>query len=171
MPTPRRLREDAAILARLSRSGGATALLPPHSLISANLARRRAEMADLSVEPLDPPLASPITARISTAEPARATAATAYIHRLTRMLADPPPPEPYAPALGLSHLRGLDALLGAETMTAAARVLNLSQPTLSARLGRIEASLGTQLFHRKARGLVPTGAARMRRERCGRDAT
>ncbi|MFV0334692.1 MAG: LysR family transcriptional regulator [Tropicimonas sp.] len=162
LPVPQRLHEDAAILARLSRSGGATALLTPHSLISANLARQRPGLSDHVVAPLDPPLASPITARITATGPERIAAARAYIRRLARILAATPAPAPYAPALGMSHLRGLDALLRAGTMTAAARGLNLSQPALSAQLRRIEAALGAELFHREARGLVATGGMRMR---------
>lgn len=45
------------------------------------------------------------------------------------------------------------------SLSAAARCLRLSQPTLGRHIGELEAALGTQLFTRQARGLSPTDAA------------
>ena len=41
----------------------------------------------------------------------------------------------------------------------ASQRLNLSQPTVSERLARLEHTLGMQLFHRLPRGMTPTATA------------
>jgi DNA-binding transcriptional LysR family regulator len=46
------------------------------------------------------------------------------------------------------------------TLSHASTALNVSQPTLSKRLARLEQVLGTTLFYRYARGLAPTDVAR-----------
>ena len=54
----------------------------------------------------------------------------------------------------------LDALADAETLTAAAERLYVSQPALSQRLTKMEQRLGTPLFDRQGRRLVPNAAGR-----------
>jgi len=54
----------------------------------------------------------------------------------------------------------LDALGEAETLTAAARRLYVSQPALSQRLTKMEQRLGIPLFDRQGRKLVPNAAGR-----------
>lgn len=46
------------------------------------------------------------------------------------------------------------------TLSHACEALNVSQPTLSKRLARLELELGTALFHRYPRGLAPTDVAK-----------
>lgn len=46
-------------------------------------------------------------------------------------------------------------------MTRAAQSLGVTQPTLSAMLKKLEGEAGTELFHRSARGVVPTDAGRV----------
>ncbi|MEV4259484.1 LysR family transcriptional regulator, partial [Spirillospora sp. NPDC049652] len=46
------------------------------------------------------------------------------------------------------------------SVSAAARRLHLTQPTLSRQLRDLERELGTRLFEREGRGLVPTEAGR-----------
>ncbi|MEV5570254.1 LysR family transcriptional regulator [Spirillospora sp. NPDC052269] len=46
------------------------------------------------------------------------------------------------------------------SISAAARRMHLTQPTLSRQLRELERELGTRLFEREGRGLVPTGAGR-----------
>lgn len=150
LPAPEMLAEDAAILTRLARHGPPTALLAPHSLVAAGLERAGAAFA-----PLDPPLTSPVVARILASDPPRRDAATAYVRRVAACLDAPPPATVPAPVLSLHNLQAIDALARLCNLTAAARALNVSQPALSAQLRRMEAALGRPLFRRSARGLMP----------------
>lgn len=59
----------------------------------------------------------------------------------------------------LNLLRVLDALLREGSTVAAGRRLGLSQPAVSAALGRLRHALGDPLFVRQGQGLVPTSFA------------
>lgn len=61
--------------------------------------------------------------------------------------------------LGLHHLRALDAVLTAGSVTAAARRLGLSQSALSHQLARMREVLGDPLVVRGSGGVVPTPRA------------
>jgi len=65
------------------------------------------------------------------------------------------PPERFDWALVKSFL----AVLDAGSLTGAARSLSAQQPTLSRHVAELEAQLGTPLFERTGRGVVPTAAA------------
>lgn len=150
LPAPEMLAEDAAILSRLARHGPPTALLAPHSLVAAGL-----ERTGVAFAPLDPPLTSPVVARILAADPPRRDAAAAYVRRVAACLDAPPVAAVPAPVLSLHNLQAVDALARLCNLTAAARVLGVSQPALSAQLRRMEVALGRPLFRRSARGLAP----------------
>lgn len=60
----------------------------------------------------------------------------------------------------LNLLRILDALLETNSTVAAARRLHMSQPAVSAALGRLRHALGDPLFVRQGRALTPTSFAR-----------
>ncbi|WP_424927589.1 LysR family transcriptional regulator [Amaricoccus tamworthensis] len=62
--------------------------------------------------------------------------------------------------LDLNLLRVLDALLTEHSTVRAGRRVGLSQPAVSAALGRLRTSLGDQLFFRRGQGLEPTEYAR-----------
>jgi LysR family transcriptional regulator for metE and metH len=62
--------------------------------------------------------------------------------------------------LDLRDLELLDALADAQTLTAAAKSLYVSQPALSQRLTKMEDKLGVRLFDRKGRRLVVNPAGR-----------
>jgi DNA-binding transcriptional LysR family regulator len=59
-----------------------------------------------------------------------------------------------------SHYRAFLAVLRDGTLSGAARELGLTQPTLGRQIAELERQLGTALFIRSPRGLVPTDAAR-----------
>lgn len=59
-----------------------------------------------------------------------------------------------------SDLMLIEKICELGSLTRAAEVLYLSQPTLSKKLGRLESQLGATLFHRSSTGLVPTDVAR-----------
>jgi DNA-binding transcriptional LysR family regulator len=61
--------------------------------------------------------------------------------------------------MDLGLLRTFLAVYRAGTLSAAAPQLGLSQPAVTAQLRALESGLGRQLFHRRARGVVPTAAA------------
>ncbi len=69
--------------------------------------------------------------------------------------------------LDLRHLRLVVAVADQGSLSAAARALGTSQPTVSNQLRRIEETLGTELFERSAHGALPTdrGRAVLRRAR------
>lgn len=56
----------------------------------------------------------------------------------------------------LNLLRMLDALLRAHSRVRAGERLGLSQPAVSAALGRLRAALGDELFFRRGQGLEAT---------------
>lgn len=58
-----------------------------------------------------------------------------------------------------SHYRAFLAVLREGTLSGAARDLGLAQPTLGRQIAELERQLGTALFIRSQRGLVPTDAA------------
>ncbi|EAR50391.1 transcriptional regulator, LysR family protein [Oceanicola granulosus HTCC2516] len=60
----------------------------------------------------------------------------------------------------LNLLKVLDALLRERSTTRAAARVGLSQPAVSAALGRLRAALGDELFLRRGQGLVATDFAR-----------
>ena len=62
--------------------------------------------------------------------------------------------------LDLRDLELLDALADAQTLTAAAKSLYVSQPALSQRLTKMEDKLGVRLFDREGRRLVVNPAGR-----------
>jgi DNA-binding transcriptional LysR family regulator len=64
-----------------------------------------------------------------------------------------------ASPLDLSQLRTFLAVHRAGSFTAAARLLGLSQPTVTAQMRALEERLGRELFERQPRGVVPTAVA------------
>ncbi|HWD78704.1 MAG TPA: LysR family transcriptional regulator [Kribbella sp.] len=60
--------------------------------------------------------------------------------------------------MSLDLLRTFLAVHRAGSVTGAAEVLGISQPTVTAQLKALEAALGRPLFERQARGVRPTGA-------------
>nr|WP_229925720.1 LysR family transcriptional regulator [Streptomyces longispororuber] len=67
-----------------------------------------------------------------------------------------PPPRP---PLDLSLLRTFLAVHRSGSFTAAARLLGLSQPTVTTQVRSLEQQLGRELFERRPRGAVPTSVA------------
>ncbi|MFF8943413.1 LysR family transcriptional regulator [Streptomyces sp. NPDC014864] len=65
---------------------------------------------------------------------------------------------PQAP-LDLSLLRTFLAVHRAGSFTAAARLLGLAQPTVTAQIRALEEQLGRELFERQSRGVAPTPVA------------
>jgi len=64
-------------------------------------------------------------------------------------------------SLNLRHLDALTAIGRAGSMSAAARLVSLSQPALAQAIGKVERLLGERLFERQPDGMVPTEAGRL----------
>ncbi len=58
------------------------------------------------------------------------------------------------------HFRSFLAVFREGSLSAAARILGLTQPTLGRQIAELERDLGTALFIRSQRGLIPTDAGR-----------
>jgi molybdate transport repressor ModE-like protein len=67
--------------------------------------------------------------------------------------------------LDVTRLRVLDAVARHGSVTAAARELNYSQPSVSHHLGRLEAETGAQLLQRAGRGIRLTATGRLLADR------
>ena len=61
--------------------------------------------------------------------------------------------------MDLSDIKLIKTIVDTGSISLASQHLNLSQPTVSKRLARLEHSLGMQLFHRLPRGMTPTTTA------------
>jgi DNA-binding transcriptional LysR family regulator len=66
-----------------------------------------------------------------------------------------------SPACDLVQLRYVRAVVASSSLTAAAEQLRVSQPTLSAAIRGLEKRLGTTLFLRNPRGMVPTASGKI----------
>src|SRR5215204_3497589 len=67
--------------------------------------------------------------------------------------------------LDVTRLRVIDAVARHGSVTAAARELNYSQPSVTHHLGRLEAETGAQLVQRVGRGIRVTPAGRLLADR------
>src|SRR5919109_5418443 len=67
--------------------------------------------------------------------------------------------------LDVTRLRVLDAVARHGSLTAAAKVLNYSQPSVSHHLGRLEAETGAQLLQKAGRGIRLTPAGQLLADR------
>lgn len=70
--------------------------------------------------------------------------------------------------MNLNHLRVFHAVASAGSLTAAARVLQVSQPAVSKQLGDLEDAVGAQLVDRLPRGVRLTAAGRALSEHASR---
>ncbi|MGE4409158.1 MAG: LysR family transcriptional regulator [Sphingobium sp.] len=65
-----------------------------------------------------------------------------------------------ADQFNIRHLHALIAVVASGGITAAARVVNLTQPAITQGIAKLERQLGTPLFERRPGGMEPTEAAR-----------
>jgi LysR family transcriptional regulator of gallate degradation len=61
--------------------------------------------------------------------------------------------------LNIRHLRAVAAIVESGSISAAARMVNLTQPAITQGIAKLERQLGMPLFERRASGMTPTPAA------------
>lgn len=61
--------------------------------------------------------------------------------------------------LNIRHLRAVAAIVEAGSISAAARMVNLTQPAITQGIAKLERQIGLPLFERRPGGMVPTPAA------------
>jgi LysR family transcriptional regulator of gallate degradation len=67
--------------------------------------------------------------------------------------------EPFA--LNIRHLRAVAAVVETGSISAAARVVNLTQPAITQGIAKLERQIGLPLFERRPGGMSPTAAANL----------
>jgi DNA-binding transcriptional LysR family regulator len=125
------------------------ALFLPGSLLSPRLGLQR-----VWTVPPNPPLNSRIVARASTAD----GLTREFIGYLKRALSDRWRPQTSRPSISLRQIRYFNLVQRVRRVSAAARGANITQPSLSEQLSRLESILGAKLFIRHDDGLTPTAA-------------
>jgi DNA-binding transcriptional LysR family regulator len=125
------------------------ALFVPESLIAPRLGLQRVRI----VAP-DPPLRMNIVARV----PEPDTATTLFIRHLRKALAEPVRHRVPSPAITLRQVRYFEMVYRLRRVSAAAYGANVSQPSLTEQLHKLEAALNTALFDRHGDGVVPTAS-------------
>lgn len=63
--------------------------------------------------------------------------------------------------LNLRHLKAVAAIASSGSVSAAARLVNLTQPAITQGLKKLERAIGMDLFERRPEGMEPTEAARI----------
>lgn len=63
--------------------------------------------------------------------------------------------------LNIRHLRALAAIVEVGSISAAARIVNLTQPAITQGIAKLERQLDLTLFERRPAGMVPTQAAKL----------
>jgi LysR family transcriptional regulator, nitrogen assimilation regulatory protein len=125
------------------------ALLLPESLVSARLGLQR-----VWAVAVHPPLNTRIVAHTSTQD----ALGREFVGHLQSALSDRRRPSTSRPSLSMRQIHYFNLLQRVRRVSAAARGVNITQPALSEQLGRLESTLGTQLFMRHGDGLTTTTA-------------
>jgi LysR family transcriptional regulator, nitrogen assimilation regulatory protein len=123
------------------------ALFVPRSLISARLG-----LANLALVAPEHPLTMDVVAH--TPKPTAIT--RLFVRHLKRALATDQAAPTDRPVISLRQIQYFNLIYRVRRISAAARGANISQPTLSEQLHKLEASLGGALFERKDDGVAPT---------------
>ncbi len=64
-------------------------------------------------------------------------------------------------SLNVRHLRAVAAVVDSGSISAAARVVNLTQPAITQGIAKLELQIGLPLFERRPGGMMPTAAAKV----------
>ena len=146
LPPPHPTGTDAGSLADLVLAAGRNCLLMPQSMVSDRIGQD-----GLIVRPLVDAPPNFLVARTARPHPVLAR----YVVELKTALATADVATLHHAQLTVRQLRYLITVLDELNLTAAAKVLNITQPAVSAQLHKIERLVGRELFHRGRTGLVP----------------
>ena len=136
--------EPADLGERLAANPAARFVLPQSMLAD------RLGLGRTYVVPLDPPLSSPVSARCHGGDPA---AARAFLDQFRTALLGAEANAAFDPVLTMRQLRAFTLIGKAGGISAAARTANVTQPSLSSQVQRMEAALGQPLFNRTRTGM------------------
>jgi LysR family transcriptional regulator, nitrogen assimilation regulatory protein len=145
LPPPHPTGTDAGSLADLALAAEHTCLLMPQSMVS-----DRVLQDGLLVRPLTEAPPNFLLARATRAHPVLAR----YLAELKTALGTEGTTTLHHARLTVRQLKYLIAVLDELNLTAAAKVLNISQPAVSAQLHKLERLVGRELFHRRRPGLM-----------------
>jgi molybdate transport repressor ModE-like protein len=141
-----------ADLADLLQAVPGALFLMPRSMMADRLG-----LGKIHVEPLDPALVSPVTARCSGPV---TPAARLFLERLGAALVGEEANAAFEPELSVRQMRYFSLIEQCGGISAAARVANVSQPTLSLQVQRMEQVLGAPLLERGRTGVALSEAGR-----------
>ena len=123
------------------------ALFVPESLISGRLGFLRVK----AVAPV-----APLTTNIVARVPAPNAVTARFVRHLKRALATNTPANARRPAISLRQIHYFNMVHRLRRVSAAAQAANVTQPSLSEQLHKLERTLSTKLFERRGDGVIPT---------------
>lgn len=123
------------------------ALFVPESLISGRLGFLRVK----AVAPV-----APLTTNIVARVPAPNAVTARFVRHLKRALATNTPANARRPAISLRQVHYFNMVHRLRRVSAAAQAVNVTQPSLSEQLHKLERTLSTKLFERRGDGVIPT---------------
>lgn len=156
---------DNGIASRLKLTKGKpsdlSALLKklPHSpfVMPRSMIADRLGLSKVILHPLDPPLVSRIGSRI---RGARNPAAADFLEHLKQGIEGPEANARFDPAITARQIRYLNLVSRCGGISAAARVANIAQPSISSQIHKMETTLGVSLLSRQRDGAVLSDAGR-----------
>jgi DNA-binding transcriptional LysR family regulator len=122
------------------------ALFVPESLISGRLGFLRVK----AVAPV-----APLTTNIVARVPAPNAVTARFVRHLKRALATNTPANARRPAISLRQVHYFNMVHRLRRVSAAAQAVNVTQPSLSEQLHKLERTLSTKLFERRGDGVIP----------------
>ncbi|MCL4745344.1 MAG: LysR family transcriptional regulator [Burkholderiaceae bacterium] len=149
-PVPRSA-VDPGDIPEFCAGGESFCLLLPRSMVSQRIDPAQARIYELSDR---------LSARLVASVHRRHPAALAFVERLAQALKGPESSQVYFPEITFKQLRYFRALFQHRKVGLAARKLNVAQPALSSQLGKLERTLGVQLFDRTPTGIEARAQAR-----------
>jgi len=149
LPEPYESGADAGSLAEFANSSQPQCILMPQSMISERITQHR-----LTIVPLAEAPANHVVAKLRRPHPLLKT----YVAELRKAIVAPERNNVYAANVTTRQLRYFLAVAEHLNLTTAAKLLNVTQPAISAQLGKIENLVGSKLFVRLQSGLVPVAA-------------
>jgi LysR family nitrogen assimilation transcriptional regulator len=151
LPEPHESGADAGSLVEFATASQPQFILMPQSMISNRIIQHR-----LTIVPLAEAPANHVVARYGRRHPML----QAYVAEIRKAIVAPERNNVYSANITMRQLRYFLAVAEHLNLTTAAKLLNVTQPAISAQLGKIESLVGRKLFERQQGGLVPAQAVR-----------